>query len=475
MMKKNVTCSTPEDRALDLFAQMMIEKIELISSDWKKPWFCEGAAMQWPRNISGREYNGMNAFMLMMLCEKNGYKNPFFLTFDRCMALNYVEKKGKKTRLTDESGKQLPIVHVLKGEKSFPVFITTFTCVNPDTHERIKYDDYKQMNDDERKKWNVYPKLQTYQVFNIDQTNIKEARPELYSKLCDEHAQKPFVNEDDFHFDAVDVMIKDNLWICPIKTIKGDDCYYSISKNEVITPVMEQFKNNESFYSNLFHEMAHSTGAMEVLNRLKPAKFGSSEYAREELVAEMTAALTASRYGMTKCIKEDSAAYLKSWLKSLKESPDFIKTILTDVKKAASILTQKIDLIIEGQQFADSKKEDADLFGEKKEKEVSPMLRQFMELKKKHPDALLLFRCGDFYETYLDDAVKAADILGITLTVSSKTKDANGNPLKMAGFPFHALDTYLPKLIRNGCRVAICDEIQKPQAKTKKKQLAKAS
>ena len=75
------------------------------------------------------------------------------------------------------------------------------------------------------------------------------------------------------------------------------------------------------------------------------------------------------------------------------------------------------------------------------------MLKQFLDLKKKHPDALLLFRCGDFYETYMQDAEKSSKILGITLTKSSKTKDPDGKPLAMAGFPYHALDTYLPKHI----------------------------
>ena len=94
---------------------------------------------------------------------------------------------------------------------------------------------------------------------------------------------------------------------------------------------------------------------------------------------------------------------------------------------------------------------------------LSPMLKQFYDLKAKHPDAILLFRCGDFYETYCNDAEKASKILGITLTRSSRTKDIEGKPLGMAGFPYHALDTYLPKLIRAGERVAICDQLEAPK------------
>lgn len=90
-------------------------------------------------------------------------------------------------------------------------------------------------------------------------------------------------------------------------------------------------------------------------------------------------------------------------------------------------------------------------------------MRQFYSFKEANPDALLLFRCGDFYETYAEDAVEAAKILGITLTRRSNGKNANGAACEMAGFPYHALDTYLPKLIRAGKRVAICDQLEDPK------------
>ena len=94
-------------------------------------------------------------------------------------------------------------------------------------------------------------------------------------------------------------------------------------------------------------------------------------------------------------------------------------------------------------------------------KELTPMMKQFFDLKAKHPEALLLFRCGDFYETYCEDAVIASQILGITLTHRNNGAGARGD--EMAGFPHHALDTYLPKLIRAGRRVAICDQLEDPK------------
>ncbi len=94
---------------------------------------------------------------------------------------------------------------------------------------------------------------------------------------------------------------------------------------------------------------------------------------------------------------------------------------------------------------------------------LTPMMKQFFELKAKHPDALLLFRCGDFYETYCDDAEVASKILGITLTRRSSVAGSTASGTAMAGFPHHALDTYLPKLIRSGKRVAICDQLEDPK------------
>ena len=94
-------------------------------------------------------------------------------------------------------------------------------------------------------------------------------------------------------------------------------------------------------------------------------------------------------------------------------------------------------------------------------KELTPMMKQFFDLKAKHPEAILLFRCGDFYETYCEDAITAAQILGITLTRRNNGAGVKGD--EMAGFPHHALDTYLPKLIRAGKRVAICDQLEDPK------------
>lgn len=328
-----------EDKALDLFAEMMIERIETISKDWSKPWITEGN-LGWPKNLSGREYNGMNSLMLLLHCEKNGYRIPRFCTFECVQRMNKPSEKQAK------EGVELPRVSVNKGEKSFPVMLTTFTCIHKETKEKIKYDDFKKLSDEEKKMYNVYPKMQVFRVFNIQQTNLQEARPELWNKLANGGDVKLDESEK-MSFEPMDVMIRDNRWICPIRPMRQDKAYFSISKNEIVVPEKAQFKDGEFYYGTLWHEMTHSTGIEGQLDRIKPAAFGSDEYAREELVAELGSALVAQRYGMSKTLKEESCAYLKSWLDQLKESPQFIRTTLLDVKKAASLVTQNVDKIAE--------------------------------------------------------------------------------------------------------------------------------
>ena len=347
--KNNQDGPSSEDKALDLFAEMMIQKIEEIKKDWRKPWFTDGA-LTWPKNMAGREYNGLNALMLLMHCEDKGYRIPRFCTFDAVTRMN-----GK----TDKEGNDLPRVSVLRGEKSFPVMLTTFTCIDKETKEKIKYEDYKKLSEEEKRQYNVYPKMQVFRVFNVDQTNLKESRPELYEKLARESGlRKPGQPGEQFSFEPVDRMMQEGKWVCPIRQVYQNSAYYSISKDEIVVPEKAQFKDGESFYGTLFHEMTHSTGAESRLGRIKPAAFGSDDYAREELVAELGSALVAQRYGMSRHLKEDSAAYLKSWLSSLKESPQFIKTTLLDVKKATSMMTQHIDRIAQELEQAVKEKQD---------------------------------------------------------------------------------------------------------------------
>ena len=334
------------DRALERFTEVMIEKIQSFQGDWKKPWFMPGAAIP-PQNLSGRHYNGGNSLMLMLQAEKMGYDIPVWGTFDRITNLNYIkDKNGNVFQARDKNGNKLPMVAVNKGEKSFPVFLTTFTVVNPQTKERIPYDDYRNLSKEEQAKYKVYPKLQVFNVFNVaGQTNIAETRPELYEKLK-QLAAGQIVHQGDLKSDpAIDRMIDDNLFFCPINQVKGDKAYYSPARDEIVIPTREQFIDGEAFATNTLHECAHATGAASRLNRTMGHAFGSEEYAKEELTAELSAALIASQHGLTKHVKNDSAAYLKSWLGSLQQGPDFLKTVLSEVKRCTGMINQRLDAI----------------------------------------------------------------------------------------------------------------------------------
>ena len=349
-MRKNYTPNpdglSAEDRALNVFADIMIDKIKNLQQDWKQPWISPGAA-QLPRNLNGRNYNGMNSIILMFMQEKNHWQTSRYATFDRITDMNYAkDKDGKRQHLlTDKDGNKLPFVRINKGEKSTPVMITTFTCVHKQTNERIKYDDYKQLDAKERNEFSVFPKQHVYNVFNVDQTNLKEARPELYETYRKE-AQGTLELSDKgmATLPDIDAMIAKDLYVCPIKPTAGNDAYYSVARDEIIIPEKAQFIDGESFYSNLLHEMSHASGSPDRLNRIKPTQDRTS-YSREELVAELTAALVSSRYGMAKHVKSDSAAYLKSWLGSRNEDPEFIKTTLNDVKRSASFITQRMEAV----------------------------------------------------------------------------------------------------------------------------------
>ena len=339
---------TAADKALERFTELMIEKIQTLQGDWKKPWFMPGTT-QPPQNLSGRRYNGGNSLMLMMQAEKMGYEIPVWGTFDRITNLNYIkDKHGNVFQARDKNGNKLPQVCVNKGEKSFPVFLTTFTVVNPETKEKIPYDDYRQMSKEEQAKYKVFPKLQVFNVFNVAaQTNLELTRPDLYEKLK-AHAQGQILHQqgDLNSHPAIDKMIDDNLFFCPINQVKGDKAYYSPSSDKIVIPTREQFVDGEAFATNTLHECAHATGAESRLDRkLGEHPFGSAGYAKEELIAELSAAVVASQYGLSKHIKNDSAQYLKSWLGSLQESPDFLKTVMGDVKRSTGMINQRLEAI----------------------------------------------------------------------------------------------------------------------------------
>jgi hypothetical protein len=207
-----------EDKALEVWSDVIIDKLEHLSKDtkWEQPWF-DKEGLAWPKNMSGRQYSGMNAVILKMLAEKNHYQLPIWGTFNRLTSLNYEKDGNKIVPAHDKDGNDLPRVMVNKGEKSTPVGLTVFTVINKETKEKIPYEAYRELDPEQQQEYNVYPKLTMYNVFNLSQTNLKEARPELYEKLKAMYDQEePQKDRKMWALPEFDAMLDEQKWICPI-------------------------------------------------------------------------------------------------------------------------------------------------------------------------------------------------------------------------------------------------------------------
>lgn len=311
------------NKALKQFANMMIDKIKEVEDNWKKPWFSPQGNGGLPQNIDGRQYNGVNSFMLYLLSEKQGYNTPVYMTFNQAK----------------ESG-----ANILRGEKSFPVIYWNFSIKDKDG-KKITMDEYKKLDKEEQQAYNVTPYMKTYQVFNIQQTNFSEAKPEKWEKLKNQFAAPALQDEKGmFTMPLIDALIKEKGWVCPILPQVSDSAYYRRgSDGYIVVPLKGQYNDGESWYSTVLHEMAHSTGEKGLLEREKGEVFGDKRYAREELIAELTSAFCGKILGISTCIREENVKYLKNWLTALEESPKFIYNILSDVSKASTMIQNKVN------------------------------------------------------------------------------------------------------------------------------------
>lgn len=353
-----------ENQMYEKFGELMIQRIKALKEEgektgkWDKPWISADIAM--PTSIYGKKYNGFNSLMLSFLMIAKDYRIPVFATFDNLQFMGYSRDKDGKFRLgVDKEGNKLQQVYVKKGEKSFPVLLTTVRYYNAEEKKRITSAEYQALSPEEQSKYRKVFGRRTYHVFNVEQTNLSTARPELWQKWNDQYL-KPLREKYNQHPDemycheALDRLVKDNLYICPIHLKEGDHSYYHITNNEIVLPLKEQFKNGHHFYGTMLHEMAHATGQKELFDRLKQSRFGDPEYAREELVVELASAFLASKLGMTKGlsdeIREDleknNDYYLKNWLDAIHKDPTFLKTVLSDMKKASEFIDHKIEAVI---------------------------------------------------------------------------------------------------------------------------------
>lgn len=296
----------------------LINKIKAIEVEHHEvPWFDNVAIA--PRNLDGQAYKGLNRFLLSWL---GGHREvPVYMTFLRA------KKEG---------------LNVLSGEKSIPIQYGNKVAFHKETNKSITIDRYNELTADEKKDYNVAYMLNHYNVFNIEQTNVKEVKPELYERLKAESiAQSRAITASN---KPLDTLVEQQRWYTPIRLDQVTEAFYRPSTDTIHLPKREFFKSDDLFYSTMLHEMSHSTGHESRLNRdMRGASFGSSRYAREELVAELSSAIVGQQYNVSKHILEGNAQYLKSWLGAIDKEPDFLNNVLGDVMKASDMIIERVE------------------------------------------------------------------------------------------------------------------------------------
>ena len=333
--KKGTNYKNSGDKAIDKFCSLMIERMQSMKvSDWRQGWTNgKGTMLGMPQNLSGRNYSGTNSFFLQMDTAMNAYRTPVYMTFMQAQKEN---------------------LRIKKGAQSMPVIYWDLN-IKDERGKRVAESDYKQMSRGEQAKCEVRPFLRAFSVFNVDQTNLEEVNKEKYDAIVDRF-KGPQLRDTQGMYEnrALDRMFERQEWICRVQNDRiVDGAYYSPARDMVIIPMKEQFnigknaeeifKDGMEYYSSALHEMTHSIGTASRLNRDKGAKFGDAKYAKEELVAELTAAMVGNTLGFDKRILNNNAAYMDGWINALREEPKFIVSVMADVNKASKMILEKID------------------------------------------------------------------------------------------------------------------------------------
>lgn len=326
------------DNALQKFSDMLIARMEQMKeSKWKKGW-TDGRTAQFglPQNLVGRPYTGSNAFLCQIHTTMEHYRMPVYLT------IKQIRDAGAMIK---------------KGEHSIPIFKWDLRIKDKDG-KKLSENDYRNMTKEEQAECTVRPYLKVYNEWNIDQTNLEEVNKEKYDAILKRFKSEPIKDEVGMYKnEAFDNLLKEQSWVCPIEYEKfNESAFYSPKRDLIVVPSKKQFnisntpedvfKDGMEFYGTTIHEMAHSTGHESRLGRdgiVKIDQFGSDQYAKEELVAELTSALIGNAMGFDSRIRENNIAYLQNWIGSLKKDPKFLKSVMSDVNKSSKMVLEHID------------------------------------------------------------------------------------------------------------------------------------
>lgn len=284
--------------AYDRVTERIIELLEQGVCPWRRPWHALNIR---PQNFhTGREYSGINLFLLNAM----GFEVPFFMTFKQ------VQERGGK---------------IIKGGKGFPVVYWG----------TIRVEDEQARSEKQRNK--EIPFLKSFTVFNaaqIDGIEFPTPEPQGQTEF------QPILEADRIVTGWADGP--------DIRHGKGHACYIPLM-DRVEMPKPESFHGAEEYYSTLFHELGHASGAKHRLNRKFGKRFGDNQYSREELIAEMTAAYLCAECGIDNSVIDNQAAYLHGWVKALKGDSKLVVTAASQAQKAANLITGNSVVQIENQ------------------------------------------------------------------------------------------------------------------------------
>ena len=489
--KETKETRTMAEKAIDRFAEMMVARLEeMKGQQWEKGWIDgSGKTQGLPQNLSGRRYSGHNDFFLQLHTAMKGYDMPVYATY----------KQLKDAGAT-----------IGKGEKAMPVIYWNIT--HRDEHgQKVSDEAYEAMTKAEQEKVKTVPVLMGYYVWNLQQTNFPEVKPEKFAKLL-EQFKAPEMKDTVGMYESkeFDAMIDKQAWVCKINTVEGAGAFYSQSKDEITVPMKAQFnihntpeetyKDGMEYYSSIAHEMAHSTGIDKRLGRDMEGHFGDKKYAKEELVAELTAAMVGNTMGFDKRILDNNAKYVDGWMDTLKKEPRFILSVMADVNKASKMILDHVDAqrkelglnalqpkeeVVSEEKTKDNKEAKetkvatetkVDMAAEPlakpktKAEEKAELAKEtakvYQDMREQHLDDLLLFRKGSSLEAFNEDAKKVAKTVGLKeqhiIKEGFEPKDGKSDEkgISYVNFKDKSLDKYLPKLIREGHHVSIVDNLE---------------
>lgn len=342
------------DKVMAQFAESLINRLETMQSEgWKQGWI-SAKFNGLPQNWNGRAYSGSNSFFLFLHSAMNNFKAPVYVTAKQLEEIN----KQKFNSPFVPKGKWDEAAHLLKGAKHTNIIFWDISYRYADTRKKVPEQVVKDLGLKDKAKEELEKLgmersavLRTYFVFNIEQTNLKDIMPQKYESVMKKF-ELPVLSDESgmYQSKAIDRMLQRQEWVCPIKYDEfSSSAYYRPSADHIVVPTKPQFAIHDDkegryndgmeYYSTIIHEMAHSTGHPSRLNRKKDS------YDREELVAEMTASVIGSSMGFdTKsAVIKNNEEYIKGWLENLKEKPQFIRSIISDVTKASNMIIAEID------------------------------------------------------------------------------------------------------------------------------------